>query len=100
MNVTVYHNETDGHYFGFEEGNTLTEVISYEEPGSGPYEDILEHCFMLFNIGDPDYLPADYAEVVREYREGKRARSLSVGDVVEINNVRFACDRAGWTRLS
>lgn len=34
----------------------------------------------------------------REEKYGRR-RSLSVGDVVEVNNVRFICDFDGWQKM-
>lgn len=45
---------------------------------------LLEKIFEIYNIAHP----VDYRE-----------RSLSVGDVVEINGCRFACQPTGWTRL-
>jgi len=45
---------------------------------------LLEEIFRIYNIDHP----ADYAD-----------RSLSVGDVVEINGRRYACQPTGWTRL-
>jgi hypothetical protein len=50
---------------------------------------ILEEIFELLNVG------SEMNPIVRSYRQAGN-RSLSVGDVVVIDNVAFECRAAGW----
>lgn len=43
--------------------------------------DVLDQAFQKFNIGD---------------RDGKRIRSMSVGDVVQVDGTSFLCQMTGW----
>lgn len=50
-----------------------------------PYEEVLDYLFYVFNVEHPE----DY-----------RARSMSVSDVVEINQERYVCEGIGWRKVS
>lgn len=72
----------------YQPGDELEEVFSsflFEEED----ENTLELLFSKFNRGAPDFVGDDL------YPE----RSLSVGDVVEVNGVRYACESAGWREI-
>jgi hypothetical protein len=97
MRVRVYINEqetiktTDGvtksHWFGYSPGDELRLAIEYDVP-AGPDASVLEDAFRLFNIEEEDPRAVEY--------RSRRNRSLSVGDVVEINDRRYACEMLGW----
>ncbi|WP_329410710.1 hypothetical protein OG563_00190 [Nocardia vinacea] len=57
---------------------------------------ILERAFAAFN-GHPEH-PDDHAHA--DTWTDKRLRSLSVGDVVAIDDRHYACESAGWTRIT
>lgn len=57
--------------------------VVYEGERDGEHREILGRLFEQFNIGD---------------REGLRVRSMSVGDLVEIDDDRYVCAPAGWDK--
>jgi hypothetical protein len=58
---------------------------------------VCERMFHLLNVGDdPEFGPVDERAV--EYRS-RRNRSLSIGDVVEVDGCAYACARSGWTAV-
>ncbi|WP_157110408.1 hypothetical protein [Nocardia anaemiae] len=75
-------------------------VLAYEYtvPTAGPSADavILERAFAAFN-GHPEH-PDDHAHA--DAWAAKPLRSLSVGDVVAIDDRHYACESAGWTRIA
>jgi hypothetical protein len=110
MRVRIFHTDdlasaydTDG------PGTGLREVFSCDEPDpaadssgtenvpEGVHLAILERMFFLFNVGDdPAFGTPDPRAVA--YRR-QRLRSLSMGDVVALDDVFYACASVGWKRL-
>lgn len=70
-----------------------TEAVSYQVDDDLDDLYIAEMAFDRFNIGDPDSDP-----VVAEYRRAGN-RSLSVGDVVLIDEAPWFCGSIGWDLL-
>ena len=110
MRVRILHtDDLSSAYFSDGPGTGLREVFAYDEPDAtpgGPDSDspqhpdhlaILEQVFMLFNVGDdPAFGTPDPRAVA--YR-GQQLRSLSVGDVVALDDAFYACARLGWQHL-
>jgi hypothetical protein len=74
----------------------VVEVTSYTEHGDDDLA-LLEEAFRLFNVGhDPDIGPVDDRALTYRHRGN---RSLSVGDVVGIDDRYYTCGSFGWIRL-
>jgi hypothetical protein len=94
-NVTIYHNISRDAFFGFnygnEDGNSphyLAKVFTFDSARLGTADDgILAAAFEAFNVGTDT--------LAEEYR-ARRLRSLSVGDVVDIDGRSYSCERLGW----
>lgn len=69
---------------GYRQGDVLEEAHQGVAATDDSEAALLDAIFELYNTCHP----ADYHD-----------RSLSVGDVVEINGRHFSCDSAGWTRI-
>jgi hypothetical protein len=83
-------------------GTGQREVFAYTlpDPAVGTTVDhgaTLDHIFMLFNVGD-DPAFGEPEPLAVAYRVC-RLRSLSVGDVVALDETYFACASVGWRRL-
>lgn len=103
MKVTVFHNIAKDDlgrplgFFGYETGHQMVQVFTFDADTSGHLA-AAERAFHLFNVGDdPSYgIPSNIAV---EYR-ARGLRSLSVGDVVVINDTTaYACASMGWTEI-
>lgn len=74
--------------FALEHGFTLDDYeVIYEndvEVTTLSNEEFLESLFTLFNM----HRPEDY-----------KGHSLSVSDIVELDNIKYYCDFLGWRRL-
>lgn len=95
--VRVYHNETS-RFEPFGPSDELRFTVGFPaRPGSKPTTvgELLSFTFEQLNIDEPDQFFG------RVYRQG-RNRSLSVGDVVEIEyesskaRTAWGCERMGW----
>ena len=95
-------------YFGaFCDEDIKKRVFHYIDNAHRWDSDILERAFELFNA-PLEYLDDDDLEIAQRYRDEK-LRSLSVGDVVEVDNVKYLCEvddgkhachrRASWRKL-
>ena len=84
-NVNIYHGA-----FGDEDINKR--VFAYTDGVSINDDEILERAFLVFNAPF-EYLNEEDQALFKKYRP---LRSLSVGDVVEINGVRYRCMPVGW----
>ena len=84
-NVNIYHGA-----FGDEDINKR--VFAYTDGVSINDEEILGRAFKMFNAPF-EYLNEEDQAVFKRYRP---LRSLSVGDVVEINGLRYQCMPIGW----
>lgn len=97
VDVRIYHNIADDHFFGYQTGHPIVLVCTLRQAAASD-EVILEQMFHLFNVGDdPDFGTPDPRAV--EYRR-RRNRSLSVGDVVDIAGRLYACAGTGWTPVT
>jgi hypothetical protein len=100
--VRVFLNNAFGGSFlrGYQAGNTVTEVFAYDETNLDAETDDLvlaERAFELLNIGDdPSFGAPDQRAV--DYR-CRGNRSLSVGDVIAIDDRFWSCDSFGWREL-
>ncbi|MFX0581016.1 hypothetical protein [Nocardia nepalensis] len=83
---------------GYTPAAPLVLAYEYTVPAAAAPADavILERAFAAFN-GHPEH-PDDHAHA-DEWAD-KRLRSLSVGDVVAIDDRHYACESAGWTRVA
>lgn len=104
---------------GFTQSDLASGYSSFDGYREGARQEIAEH---RFEVGD--FAPEQVAEAVfaatnapievieampltraiylrlrRAAEAGEYVRSLSVGDTVEVDGVRLACDRFGWKRL-
>ena len=59
--------------------------------------DILESAFKLFNAPE-DFLDPEEVKIAKRYRR-QGLRSLSVGDVVELDKIKYLCESVGWRKL-
>lgn len=105
MRVTVYHNcarDDDGRPVAFLDGyqpdHAVTPVADLNVPGPADRSDVLDRMYFLFNVGDdPDFGTPNAMAV--EYRK-RENRSLSIGDVVCVDDEWFACADSGWTPVA
>ena len=108
MLIKVFHNVSvtpEGHpagmLDGYHQGHDLALVATVRvvrEPGvQKADEELAEEMFALFNVGDdPAY--GEPSLIAQEYRF-RGNRSLSVGDVVEVDGRPYAVARFGYTRI-
>jgi len=99
--VRVFHNNDVRESFlrGYQAGQTVTEVFAYDQPTLDTDDlGLAERAFEpLFNIGDdPSFGEPDQRAV--DYRS-RGNRSLSVGDVIAIDELFLSCDSSGWREL-
>jgi len=101
ITVSIWHNVTrdsEGRptgYFGFNPGDSMVRVFTYQAPADGrPAEAVAEEAFEAFNA-DPELLTGRQLELAIRYRN-RALRSLSRGDLVVVGEVALACERAGW----
>jgi hypothetical protein len=95
MQVRVFLNtEILAMAFGYATGQPVVEVARYDDAESENAEAALHRAFQIFNVGDdPEFGPVDPRAVA--FRE-RGNRSLSVGDLVELDRTMYACGRDGW----
>jgi hypothetical protein len=108
MKINVYHNVAQdyaGRPLGMLDGYEITHelalvaTVQVAEERGVQYADSehAEAMFHLFNVGDdPEYGTPD--PIAQEYRF-RGNRSLSVGDVVEIDGRAYAVGRVGYRRI-
>ncbi|GGM67677.1 hypothetical protein GCM10012275_42840 [Longimycelium tulufanense] len=100
--VRVYHNLSPAAMvFGYGRTDRCVLVYAYDEPIPTPAPsdlDRLERIFELFNVGkDPEFGTPDRRAV--DYR-ARGNRSLSVGDVVALDDRVYACAATGWVAIA
>jgi len=81
---------------GYEPGHTMTPVFVYVDNRAN-WSLVLSHAMKLFNA-DEDILSPEDVPTARRYR-ANRLRSLSVGDVIQIDHEFFVVERIGFNRL-
>ncbi len=84
-NVNIYHG-------AFDDEDVHACVFSYTDGVSINDKEILARAFEMFNAPF-EYLNEEDQAIFKMYRP---LRSLSVGDVVEINGLRYQCMPIGW----
>jgi hypothetical protein len=79
----VFFNKADGSFHGYDADKAVLveSVLSPLDAEGTTVAETLEWVFAYLNIGDAP---------------NPQERSLSVGDVVEINGTRYACENIGW----
>jgi len=84
---------------GYASGHSLRLALDADQERDDPDLDVCEWMFWLLNVGDdPDYNNGVAQPLADEYRfHGNR--SLSVGDVVAVDDEFYACGRVGWVRI-
>jgi hypothetical protein len=103
VTVTIWHNVAQdehqrplGMIDGYQPGHPLTPVARFHTERAS--EDVLAEVFQLYNVGDdPDYGTPDDRALAYRHRGN---RSLSVGDVVQVNQQWWACAPFGWTHIN
>jgi len=95
MRITIYQPVKPEYMFRVDENKHFYKIRDYEIvfdeiEDDGIYlnqadKDILEGLFERFNCG--------------EYPESYRGHSLSVGDIVELNDNLYICDSIGWNKI-
>ena len=86
-NVNIYHG-------AFRDEDVNERVFAYTDGVSINDDEICERAFHVFNAPF-EYLNEEDQALFKKYRP---LRSLSVGDVVEVNGVRYQCMPVGWER--
>jgi len=104
VRVRVFHNNHvhEKYLRGYEPGQTVTEVFVYT---TAPKADTHDHdqslateAFELLNIGDDPQFGTPDPRAVAYRAPGNR--SLSVGDVIAIDDRFYSCDSRGWRELT
>jgi hypothetical protein len=99
--ITLYLNEGEDHFRGYQPGHVVFEAFSFELPGLHVPADVAEYAFHITNM--PGEADGGAQALVEAYRAGFN-RSLSVGDVVRVANdggtVWLALAGAGFDPLS
>ena len=90
--VRVFHNNAAplSFLFGYEKGQTITEVDTYLEINEDDDVALVRKVFDLFNIGDDPAFGVPDERAVQYRKAGNR--SLSVGDVVGIGDRFYTFD--------
>lgn len=104
VTIRMFHNTaTDsegrslGMAIGFQPGHRLEPVFQYRVPIDGGF-DVHRLADDAFEVGNADEEFAHRPTVVRAYRS-RQVRSLSVGDVVIVNDKAVAVDSFGFSDL-
>lgn len=103
VEVRIYHNvaeDSDGRrtgWFGYKNEDPIVHVATWWTTTVDNDNAVLSKAFEIFNVGDdPEFGPVNPVALV--YRERKN-RSLSVGDVVQVEGSFYACESVGWKRI-
>jgi len=86
--VNIYHG-------AFEADDPKKLLFNYTSQGCFSDTAILNRAFMMFNV-DPRDLMKNDSYIAKRYRNRARLRSLSVGDIVEIDGNKYRCMPEGW----
>ncbi|MFI7644035.1 hypothetical protein [Nonomuraea sp. NPDC049400] len=92
--VTIWHNTSDSAFLGWQPSDQMIKVFVYRIPAAQALapEHALEEAFAIFNEGRHDRRARAYWRA--------RNRSLSVGDIVVVADMPFACEPTGWSPLN
>lgn len=90
LNENAFDRERPFSADGFQRGDKLRLAVQYDTSDVDQYPTYqADVAFHLFNEGDP-------ADLRVHYYRAKGNRSLSVGDVVQVGDVLYTCERIGW----
>jgi hypothetical protein len=85
--VNIYHG-------AFRDEDVDKRVFRYTDTVGRTDDDILDRAFEMFNA-PPEFLKPEDVVISNLYHEEK-LRSLSVGDVVEVDHIKYICQPIGW----
>jgi hypothetical protein len=100
MKVTVFINKSipDKYVYGYKRGDVAEYVMAYTDTISTSEGAALDRAFHVFNA-DPEMLRhADDMALMLDYR-GRKAPSLSVGDVLLVDDTWYSVASVGFDRL-
>jgi hypothetical protein len=95
--VDVYFNLHPDHFFGYEHGHPVRKAFTYDAPTTSGLIELADEAFAAFNAPLELLAPA-YRKIAEAYRAAGN-RSLSVGDVLQIDGTWLACASVGWVEL-
>jgi len=72
-------------------------VYSYVDKEGEAEKVICEKAFELFNA-PLEFIKGDYDYFIATDYRSKKLRSLSVGDIVQVDNVKWVCLPIGWQK--
>jgi len=72
-------------------------VYSYVDKEGRFDKDICENAFELFNA-PLELIKGDYEYFIATDYRSKQLRSLSVGDIVQVDEVKWVCRPVGWQK--
>lgn len=72
--------------------SVLTLAVEYQDAAQDD-EEICDHAFRIFNAPE-EFLFPEEKEILGDYH--KNFPSLSVGDFVQVGDVKFECMGSGW----
>jgi hypothetical protein len=97
--VTIWHNVQmeSGHpmgFFGYKSGHAMAPVFVYTTQDA---INAAEDAFKMFNAPE-DYLSGGELAIAKQYR-ANQLRSLSVGDIVQVDDTFYVCESFGFGKL-
>jgi len=99
MNViTIWHNverDNEGRPVGMLDGYQAHHAMSPVFVYVSNHPEAMDQAFVLFNAPE-EHLSTEGAKIARRYR-ANRFRSLSVGDIVQVDREYFAVSRRGFS---
>ncbi|UVS80591.1 hypothetical protein [Actinokineospora sp. UTMC 2448] len=95
LHVRIYLNSAPDAFRGYRPQHEVVEVAAYL---ATRHDGVLDDAFHMFNVGDdPCFGPPDPRAVTYRLRGN---RSLSVGDVIALDDEFHSCEPAGWRALT
>jgi hypothetical protein len=82
---------------GYQDGNPVVLVAQFESP-DGDHMALLERAWFTYNVGHEPEFGEPQVEAI-QYRR-RLNRSLSIGDVVQIDGAWYECCTMGWEHLN
>lgn len=97
-NVNMSEGRPTGFLHGYADNDAVTPVFVFTDTRDTTPVKLAEHCFHMFNA-PPEYLTDKTDAAIANRYRANRLRSLSVGDLVQIDGALFACERAGFKTM-
>ena len=85
--VNIYHG-------AFRDEDVDKRVFRYTDTVGRTDDDILDRAFEMFNL--PPHMLREGDDVIAVQYQNEKLRPLSVGDVVEIDHIKYICQPMGW----